>query len=241
MKIAIVEDHSLIADLLVALCTRELKYEVVLIETHGLRALPKLRELKPDLLLLDLSLPDVDGLEVAKVVLQELPQTRVLVLSSLRDPVALLRVRESGVHGFVDKRDQTREVLADAIRLVSRGHGFFTQVVNDAAASIRRDANAFNRILSDYEQRVLSLIGEALSDAEIAAQLGVTASTIQSRRRDIMSKLDIHTTPKLIRFAIMNGFTRTENFRPNDPDIASGASLGAKVPPPAPAAPRRRG
>ena len=98
MKIAIVEDHSLIADLLVALCTRELKYEVVLIETHGLRALPKLRELKPDLLLLDLSLPDVDGLEVAKVVLQELPQTRVLVLSSLRDPVALLRVRESGVH-----------------------------------------------------------------------------------------------------------------------------------------------
>src|ERR1700691_6527723 len=113
MRIAIIEDHSLFADLLATLCRREFKFDVVLIEAHGRRALPAIRTLKPDLILLDIALPDIDGLEVAESVLRELPATKVLALSSLRDPVTLKRVRDLGIHGFVDKRDQNVPLLKE--------------------------------------------------------------------------------------------------------------------------------
>ena len=212
MKIAIVEDHSLIADLLTTLCRRDFKFEVVLTETHGKPALPLIRKLKPDLVLLDISLPDVDGLDLAETILRELPATRILALSSLRDPVTLKRVRELGIHGFVDKRDQNVRRLKEAIDLVSRGHEFFSPIVNEVIGPLRRDPKAFYRMLSEYEQKILGLIGESRSDEEIGVTLGIQPSTAQSRRRDIMNKLEIHTTPKLIRYAIENGFTRSERL-----------------------------
>ena len=214
MKIAIVEDHALIADLLATICRRDFKFDVVLNETHGRRALPMIRKLRPDLVLLDISLPDIDGLEVADAILKELPATKVLALSYLRDPVTLKRVRDSGIHGFVDKRDQSVQRLKEAIDLVSRGHELFYPVVNEVVSPLRRDPKAYFRMLSDYEQQILGLIGEAKSDDEIAVLLGIQPSTAQSRRRDIMVKLDIHTTPKLIRYAIENGFTRSERLQP---------------------------
>ena len=212
MKVAIVEDYSLTADLLATVCRRELNFEVVINETHGRPALRQILDLKPELILLDVSLPDMDGLTVAQTVLRELPATKILVLSALRDPVTLHSVRQLGVHGFVDKRLQTVAMLKNAIELVSRGHFFFAPVVNESAATQRSDPRAFNRILSDYEQHILSLIGESKSDEEIATLVGISATTAQSRRRDIMRKLDLHSTPKLIRYAIEQGFTRPGYF-----------------------------
>jgi DNA-binding NarL/FixJ family response regulator len=217
MKIAIIEDHALMADLLATLCRRDLKHEVIITEAQGRKGLEAVRKLKPNLVLLDLSLPDIDGLEVASAILKELPKTKVLVLSSLRDPVTLKRVRDLGVHGFVDKRDQNIPLLKEAINLVIKGHEFFSPIINEVVGPLRQDPKAFYRVLSDYEQGVLALIGEAKSDEEIAKELGIKVSTAQSRRRDIMGKLEIHTTPKLIRYAIENGFTRSEHFqRPSE-------------------------
>lgn len=210
MKIAIVEDHALIAELLANLCRREFKFEVVLAETHGKRALPAIRRLEPDIVLLDLMLPDMDGLKLAEAVLKDLPRTRVLALSSLRDPATLNRVHELGLHGFVDKREQNVRVLRQAIDLVSRGHGFFSPVYGEVIGRLRRDPKAFNRMLSNYEQNVLGLIGESKSDEEIARILRVKPLTAQARRRDIMRKLGIHNTPKLIQFALENGFSRVD-------------------------------
>lgn len=220
MKIAIIEDHSLIADLLTTLCRRDLKYDVVLTETLGRKGLQGVRKLKPDLVLLDLSLPDIDGIEVAQAILKELPKTKILVLSSLRDPVTLKRVRDSGVHGFVDKREQNVTLLKEAISLVGKGHEFFSPIINEVVGPLRQDPKAYYRVLSDYEQGVLALIGESKSDEEIAKALSIHVTTAQSRRRDIMSKLGIHTTPKLIHYAIENGFTRSEHFQKPSKDGA---------------------
>ena len=85
-------------------------------------------------------------------------------------------------------------------------------VVVESSASLRRDPKAFIRVLSDYEIRILSLIGESKTDDEIAAVLAISATTVQSRRRDIMKKIDVHSTPKLIHFAIINGLTRPEQL-----------------------------
>jgi len=212
MKIAIIEDQALIADLLAAVCRRDFKFTVAVNETHGRKGLELIKKHRPDLVLLDISLPDMDGLDLAETILRCLPETKILALSSLRDPVTLKRVRDLGIHGFVDKRDQNVRLLKEAIDLVSRGHGFFSPVVNEVVGPLNRDAKAYFRVLSDYEQRILGLIGKSKSDEVIAAILGIQSSTAQSRRRDIMNKLGIHTTPKLIRYAIDQGFTRREYF-----------------------------
>lgn len=212
MKVAIVEDYRMTADLLALVCRTELKVDVVINETHGRPALEQIRKLKPDLVLLDLALPDIDGLAIADLILRELPVTKILVLSALRDPVALNSVRKLGIHGFIDKRHQTVEMLKNAIQAVKRGDSFFAPVINEAAAQQRSDTKCFTRILSNYEQHILSLIGESKSDEEIASVVGISPVTVQSRRRDIMNKLDIHSTPKLIRYAMEKGFTRAEYF-----------------------------
>jgi DNA-binding NarL/FixJ family response regulator len=212
MRIAIIEDHTLLAELLTSVCRRDFKFTVVACENEGRKGLARVLALKPDLVLLDISLPDADGLDLAAQIQAALPLTRLLAISSLRDPVTLKRVRELGLHGFLDKREQNVGRLREAIRLVSQGHSYFSPVVNDVVGALNRDPKAFFRVLSEYEQRILALIGQARSDEEIAAHLKIRPNTAQSRRRDIMAKLGIHSTPKLIRYAIENGFTRVDNF-----------------------------
>lgn len=212
MNIVVVEDHALVADLLAAVCERDFGFAVKAVCGAAETGLAAIREHRPDLVLLDISLPDGDGLSLAETVRRELPAVRFLVLSSLRDPATLRRVREIGVQGFVDKREQQLPLLREAVRLVAGGETYFSPSIDDALRQQASDPQSFHRMLSPYEQQVLSLIGESLSDAEIAERLNIKSATAQSRRRDIMGKLNIHSTPKLIRYAIENGLTRPEHF-----------------------------
>jgi DNA-binding NarL/FixJ family response regulator len=174
--------------------------------------LATIRTQQPDLVLMDISLPDGDGLELAKTVLAELPRTKILAVSSHCDPWTMLQVQRIGLHGFVDKNEQCLQVLTEAIQAVLAGRVYYTPIVLESSASIRRDPKAFIRVLSDYETRILSMIGESKTDEEIGAVLCICPATVQSRRRDIMRKLDVHTTPKLIHYAIVNGLTRAEQL-----------------------------
>jgi DNA-binding NarL/FixJ family response regulator len=166
---------------------------------------------------MDISLPDGDGLDMAKIVLDEISSVKILAVSSHRDPWTMLQVQRIGLHGFVDKNDQRPDVLTEAIHAVLGGRVYYTPIVNESSASIRRDPKAFIRVLSDYETRILSMIGESKTDEEIATVLSISPATVQSRRRDIMRKLDIHTTPKLIHYAIVNGLTRADQLSPKKP------------------------
>ncbi len=210
-RAVIVEDHRLFADFMAA-CLKEWGVEVLLHTASGIEGLKAVRERQPDLLLLDFSLPDIDGLEVARQVLHDCPDVRVVGISSHRDAWTMLQVQRLGLHGFVDKLEQDRAVLRQAVATVLAGHVFYTSAVNESSARLRRDPKAFTRVLSDYEVRILGLIGEALTDEEIGREVGVSPATVQSRRRDIMRKLDIHSTPKLIHFAITNGLTRPDRL-----------------------------
>jgi DNA-binding NarL/FixJ family response regulator len=227
MKVAIVEDYTVIADTLAAVCRNDFNFEVVVNEPDGKTALRLILELKPNLVILDVSLPDMDGLAVARTILSKLPATKILVFTAMLDPVTLDRVRKLGVHGFAHKL-QTIAALKNAIDLVSRGHYYFAPVMNESAKAQRSNPRSFTRILSDYEQHVLSLIGESKSDEEIGKLIAISPMTVQSRRRDIMKKLDIHSTPKLIRYAIEQGFTRPGYF-PRESNYAGTRDL--KEPP----------
>lgn len=207
----IVEDQRLFADFLAG-CFREWGITVLCVTESGREGLAATRREQPDLLLLDFALPDIDGLEVARQVLAECPDVRVIGVSSHRDAWTMLQVQRLGLHGFVDKMDQNAEVLRQALETVMAGNVFYTRAVSDSTAQLRQDPRAFTRVLSEYELRILSMIGEAKTDDEIATELKVSPATVQSRRRDIMRKLDIHTTPKLIHFAITRGVTRPERM-----------------------------
>jgi DNA-binding NarL/FixJ family response regulator len=210
-RVVIVEDQRLMAEFLQVHC-RELRLEVVR-QCGGFEdGLAAIRAHQPDLVLMDISLPDGDGLELARMVIEEMPRVKILAISSHHDPWTMLQVQRIGIHGFVDKNEQRSSTLSEAILSVLGGRVYYTAVVNQSSASIRRDPKSFIRVLSDYETRILSLIGESKSDEEIATILNVSPATVQSRRRDIMRKLDIHSTPKLIHYAIVNGLTRAEQL-----------------------------
>lgn len=215
-RVVVVEDQRLVAEFFTYHC-RDLGLEVVQGCGTCREGLAAIRSHRPDLVLLDISLPDGDGLELAKIVLDELPEVKILAISSHRDPWTMLQVQRIGLHGFVDKNEQRPEVLTEAIHAVLAGRVYYTPVVNESSASIRRDPKAFIRVLSDYETRILAMIGESKTDDEIATVLNISPATVQSRRRDIMCKLDVHTTPKLIHYAIVNGLTRVEQLGQRKP------------------------
>ena len=219
-RVVIIEDQRLVAEFLQFHC-RDLRLQVMEHAPGFHTGLEAVRKHQPDLVLLDISLPDGDGLDLARKVIDELPRVKILAISSHHDPWTMLQVQRIGIHGFVDKNDQRPEILSEAIHAVLGGRVYYTPVVNQSSATIRRDPKSFIRVLSDYETRILSMIGESKTDDEIAGALNVSSATVQSRRRDIMRKLDIHSTPKLIHYAIVNGLTRAEQLGRQKP--ASGA------------------
>lgn len=209
--VVVIEDQRLVAEFFTIHC-QDLGLRVVKQCATCAEGLAAIRTYLPELVLLDISLPDGDGLALAKTVIHELPQVKILSISSHRDPWTMLQVQRIGLHGFVDKNEQRPQVLTDAIKAVLAGGIFYTSIVNESSAAIRRDPKAFIRVLSDYETIILSIIGESKSDIEIGKLLNISTSTAQSRRRDIMHKLDIHSTPKLIHYAITHGLTRADQL-----------------------------
>jgi DNA-binding NarL/FixJ family response regulator len=215
-RVIVIEDQRLVAEFFVMHC-QSMRLDVLGTYATLAEGLAAVRKREPDLLLLDFSLPDGSGLDVAQTIIEEFPDMKILGISSHRDPWTMLQVQRLGLHGFVDKHEQRPEVLTEAIQSVLSGRIYYAPVVNESTASLRRDPRAFIRVLSDYELRILSLIGESKTDEELSAILNITPATVQSRRRDIMRKLDIHTTPKLIHFAIVNGLTRPEQLGQRPP------------------------
>ena len=215
-RVIVVEDQRLVAEFFTYHC-QGLGLEVLQVCGSCREALAAIRAQRPDLVLLDISLPDGDGLDLAKTVLDEQSGVKLLAISSHRDPWTMLQVQRIGLHGFVDKNEQRPEVLSEAITAVLAGRVYYAPVVNESSATMRRDPKGFIRVLSDYEMRILSMIGESRTDEEIGGELNISAATVQSRRRDIMRKLGVHTTPKLIHYAIVNGLTRAEQLSRRKP------------------------
>jgi DNA-binding NarL/FixJ family response regulator len=210
-RVVIVEDQRLVGEFFQLHC-RAMGHEVLGVYATLGEGVAAVETLRPDLLLLDFSLPDGNGLEAGRKFRQAMPRMKILGISAHHDDWTMMQVQRFGLHGFLDKQGQNPGVLTDAINAVLSGQIYYVPAVQAGTSSLRRDPNAFNRILSDYELQILSLIGESLSDDEIAVRLEISASTMQSRRRDIMRKLDVHSTPKLIRFALENGLTRPDQL-----------------------------
>ncbi len=208
VRIVIVEDHLMFRDVIRKTCVSQFGHTVVGETGSGVEAVELILRLNPDAVILDLSLPDMDGFNVVDRVLAAMPALRILVVSSHCDEYTLFRVEKSGVHGFIDKNSNTMETLQEALAAIDAGRVYYSAAFQAARLVRRNDPRSFTKVLSEWERAILSLIGQGLSDDEIGARLNLSPRTVQTHRSHLLRKLDLKGTPKLIAFAIEHGFTQ---------------------------------
>ncbi|MEK7952325.1 response regulator transcription factor [Luteolibacter soli] len=167
-------------------------------------ALPLLDTTRPELMIVDLQLPGMDGLEFARVARQARPQARVLILSSLMDPLTLTRVRESGVEGYLEK-DTQPELLEKAMTTVADGRPFFSARFAEVISREGAKAEALGKILSRREQEVLSQIITGKTSREIADFYGIGLRTVEFHRANVMAKFGASNTAELLSLARARG------------------------------------
>lgn len=215
LDIVIVEDQQLFQDLLQHVVTSVFGYNVAGVASNGIEALRLCRDSRPGLVLLDICIPQTSGLVVAEILKSESPGTKILAVSSENDPVTIHRAFKANIQGFLDKSTQTLDTLTEAIRKVSSGGTYYSKSVLDVRDKLLEEPMSFQKILSPREQEILALIGGCYSDQEIGNLVGLSPSTVQTHRKNIMGKVGVHSTPELIRYAIENGFWKPHEDRLN--------------------------
>lgn len=205
VRVLILEDMAMFRRLLVKWLEGLPRYELAAAAGSGEEALAKIIETKPDVLLVDLQLPGIGGLEFVRAARQLRPQLRALVLSSLVDPLALTRVRESGVEGYVEKHAEP-EVLAEALAAVVDGRRFYSARFNEALAQENLKPAAVGKVLSRREQDVLAQVLAGRTSKEIGALTGLTQRTVDFHRKNIMTKLGAANVAELAARSQRMGF-----------------------------------
>lgn len=209
MRIVIVEDHLMFREVLRKVCVEELQHEVVAEAEDGARAVSVVTAAKPDLVLLDLHLPNLDGFGVVEAIRKANERVRVLVLSSHCDEYTVFHAERVRVQGFVDKNTNSVATLKTAISEIAEGRVWFSPAFLRVKAERHRDPESFDKLLTLRERSVLALIGVPLSDPEIARRLDISAETVEKHRFNILRKLGLTTRAELARYACEHGFTLT--------------------------------
>ncbi len=207
IKVLVVDDHPVVRKGLQICLAGQERLKIVGEASDGNEALRKTRELGPDIVLMDISMPGMNGLVVTELLRKETPKVKVLVLSMHGNREYIFRIIQAGAHGYVSKGAPPEE-LVRAIESICAGKPFFSPEVARAALDQLVNSGGkkepFNR-LTQREREVLTLIAEGKSNKEIASQLGIGVRTIETHRERIMRKLGIHTVAGLTRFAISSG------------------------------------
>lgn len=212
IKVLIADDHALVAEGLSALIREESDLEVVACIGNGREAVRMAGELAPDVVVMDLSMPELNGIDATKMIRERQPATQVLILSMYSKHEYVVRALQAGASGYLLKK-ATAKNLPDAIRAVHRGERFLSpQVVNDIVDNYVRGGTPAGPldILSARERQVLQLIVEGQPTHVIAQKLNLSPKTVETYRVRVMQKLNLIDVPSLVKFAIQHGITPLE-------------------------------
>jgi len=207
MKIVLVEDHVMMRDIIRKVCAERDGFEVVAEAGTGADAVEAILRTAPDLVVLDLYLPDFDGLDVLARVRDTGHRPRVLVVSGFANPYLVFRLEGAQVDGFVDKRVQALPELREALGAVSSGRTYFSDTYLRLRDDRRQNPLAFDKLLNGLELEFLAYAAHGFDDAGIARHLDITRRAAEDHRREIMGILGLLTATDLMRYARENGFT----------------------------------
>lgn len=204
IRIAIAEDQRLVRELLSMLLVREPDFQVVGEASNGAEALALAEREEPDVLVLDIGLPDMDGVEVARTLRRSLPALKLLALSIHAERHFVQQMLKAGADGYVVKTSALDE-LVQAIRAVGGGKIYLSpEITREALPEDRVEEGA---PLGSRERQVLALIADGKRSSEIGGRLHISTATVEAHRRNIMRKLGLHTIAELTKYAIRKGLT----------------------------------
>jgi NarL family two-component system response regulator LiaR len=210
IKVLVVDDHTIVRDGICALLALAGDIEVVGEAANGNEALKLVKELSPDVVLMDIAMPIMGGLEATRRINREFPKAKVLVLTQYEDKEFVFPVIESGASGFISKAAASSD-LASGIRSVYRGESYLSPSVAKLlvenyqhTASTRVGQDPYKQ-LTERERDVLKLLAEGHSTQEIANILVITTKTVEGHKTNLMNKLGIHNRIDLVKYALRKG------------------------------------
>jgi len=210
IRVLVTDDHAIVRDGISALLALTGDIEAVGEATNGREALEMVTRLSPDIVLMDIVMPLMDGLEATRRIHKEFPETKVIVLTQYEDREYVIPVIEAGASGFVSKAAASSE-LTSAIRAVYHGDSFLSPsiaglLIEDyrQIAKIGRSKDTSEQ-LTDREREILKLLAEGHSTREIAQMLVISPKTVERHKTNLMSKLDIHNRLDLFKYALRKG------------------------------------
>jgi DNA-binding NarL/FixJ family response regulator len=210
LRILIADDHDLLRRGVKALLQSHAGWEVCAEAHTGREAVARVEELRPDIAILDISMPDLNGLEAARRIRKSSPNTEVLILSVHYTDQLIRDILEAGVRGYIVKTDSDRDLII-AVETLSKHKPFFTPRATEVILSdfntggIRKELpeTVPNRLTS-RETEIVQLLAEGKSSKEVAASLNISVKTAETHRANIMRKLQLHTVSELVRYAVRN-------------------------------------
>lgn len=211
IRILLADDHELIRTGIRNLLGTNKDFLIVGESADGEETIRKVREVKPDVVVIDISMPKMSGIEVTKHLREKFPAVKVVVLTMHENVEYVYQIYKSGAGGYLLK-NAGRDEITSAIYAVARGEKFFSSKVSELMISEymqqaeRRDSQSADSTLTKREEEILRLIAKGLNNQQISGQLFISPRTVDTHRTNIMQKLDIHDAANLVRYALENGY-----------------------------------
>jgi DNA-binding NarL/FixJ family response regulator len=205
IRILLADDHAVVRQGFRMILAAHPDMEIVGEAGNGREAVELAERLKPEVVVMDVSMPELNGIEATRRLAASLPHTRVLALSMHKDSVYVREILRAGARGYLLK-DSVADDLVSAVRAVASGEGYLSpQVSNAVLDDYRRHVTNPIDLLTSREREVLQMLAEGKTNKEIAGVLNLSAYTVEAHRGRVMEKLNVHTIADLVRFAVRNG------------------------------------
>jgi two-component system, NarL family, response regulator NreC len=206
-RILLADDHAVVRQGFRMILAAHPNFEIVAEAANGREAVEMAEQLQPDVVVMDVTMPELNGIEATRRMAQVSPRARVLALSMHKDSVYVREILRAGARGYLLKDALDRDLVA-AVEAIARGEAYLSPAIADAVLNdYRKHVTDPLDLLSSREREVLQMIAEGKTNKEIASILNLSVYTVDAHRGRIMEKLNLHSTPELVRFAIRNGLT----------------------------------